>query len=468
MDAANVGASYWAAGEWYGTGYNLSIYTGTPLATSTAVAATVEAHPSKTSAYVLFNGHTDDSPINPDIDARTVGLSLVDWIADLRGQTITTPLYQGVRTGQAVGYILDAAGWPSGLRDLDAGGTVMPWWWEDGADALTALDKVLRSEGPPALLTVGSDGEIIFRDRHHRLIRTASLISRGTWRGAGPLEPVMARPFTYDEAWRNIVNSATVSVEVRNLQPVDVVWSSESLITLSAGETRLIAAATSAPFAGAIPPVAGIDYTLTAGTVDVSLLRTSGASATIVVKAVGGPATLTTLQLRAQLLGTTYSVQVSAMDAGSVSDFGPRSYSNDLPWCGVEDAQAVLDVLVALRAQPLPVLSARFVVGNNVARAGLLLPRDLSDRVRVVESETVLDADFFIESIAHELTGEDDHAVTFGLEAVPTPPVVTLFRFNTTGAGFGQGQLGSNVDDASTLFVFDQSGRGFANGTFAH
>jgi len=47
MDAAGVGAAYWAAGQWYGSSYNLSVYTGTPLSQRTAPAAVVEAHPSR-------------------------------------------------------------------------------------------------------------------------------------------------------------------------------------------------------------------------------------------------------------------------------------------------------------------------------------------------------------------------------------------------------------------------------------
>lgn len=46
LDAAHVGAACWAAGGWYGNGYNLSVYRGTPLASSTPVAGVVEAHPS--------------------------------------------------------------------------------------------------------------------------------------------------------------------------------------------------------------------------------------------------------------------------------------------------------------------------------------------------------------------------------------------------------------------------------------
>ena len=46
LDDAAVGAAYWAAGQWYGTSYNLSLYTGTPLGTVASPAFVVEAHPS--------------------------------------------------------------------------------------------------------------------------------------------------------------------------------------------------------------------------------------------------------------------------------------------------------------------------------------------------------------------------------------------------------------------------------------
>lgn len=47
LDAAEVGAAYWAAGQWYGSTYNLSVYTGSPLAQRAAPAAVVESHPSR-------------------------------------------------------------------------------------------------------------------------------------------------------------------------------------------------------------------------------------------------------------------------------------------------------------------------------------------------------------------------------------------------------------------------------------
>jgi hypothetical protein len=44
LDVANIGAAYWAAGSWYGTTYNLSAYTGTPLATTASPSTIIEAH----------------------------------------------------------------------------------------------------------------------------------------------------------------------------------------------------------------------------------------------------------------------------------------------------------------------------------------------------------------------------------------------------------------------------------------
>lgn len=46
FDAAGVGVTAWAAGSWYSTTYNLSVYTGTPLSTAKSVATIIEAHPS--------------------------------------------------------------------------------------------------------------------------------------------------------------------------------------------------------------------------------------------------------------------------------------------------------------------------------------------------------------------------------------------------------------------------------------
>lgn len=418
--------------------------------------------------HTLFVGHTDDSPINPDLDSQTVALSLLDHLADFHAQTISTPLYRDLRSGTAIGHVLDACGWPADLRDLDVGATVIPWWWEGDTNALEALEKIVRSEGPPALLTVGASGEIIFRDRHHRLTRAASLTSQGTWYASEGTEPVMSKPFLHDEAWRNLINYGSMSVDVRKPIGLDAVFSSgEETITLLAGEQKIISVSTTDPFYDAVVPVSGTDYTLASGSLDdVRLIRTSGISTGVVLTAGGSGAVITGLQLRAIAVPVAHSLQIEASDVESIEQYGRRSFPSDLPWCSPGDAQAVLDLNIALRAQPLPIITVRFVLSKkNTARAGHILPRDLSDRVRVIEPGTWTNGEFFIESIRHELSDVYDHAVTIGLEAVPTF-VDDVFRFDTTGRGFDQGEFGNGLDLTATLFRFDTSNQGFDQGAF--
>ena len=406
--------------------------------------------------YSLFDGHTDTAPLNPDPLSRSVTLGLVDSLSEFREVNLSTALHRGVRTGEAIGLVLDAIGWPADKRDLDPGATVIPWWWEDGTDALTAMEKIVNSEGMPALLTVGVGGVIIYRDRHHQVTRAASTISQGTWRASGSLEPVMAA-LTVDESWSGIVNSVTRSVDVRTPQNLQPVWTSDATLTFTPGEQKVITASASDPFFDAVTPVAGTDFTQVSGTVTCRLLRTSGASAGIVLSAsVGGPAVITGLQLRAFPVPVTYAVDVSASDPASVEEYGSRTLPNDLPWCGVEDAQAVLSLAVAYRSEPLPVATARFVVGRDPRRCAAILARDLSDRVTVIEPETALSGDFFIESIAHEITSEFDHAVTIQVEAAASQ-VDNVFRLDVPGQGADQGRLGGGLDDPATLLRLDST-----------
>ena len=242
-----------------------------------------------TTNYVIFRGHTDDSPINPDIDSKLVSLSLVDTLADFRGVNVTTDLWQGLRTGTAIGKVLDAVGWTGG-RDLDTGATTMPWWWADGKDAFTALQEILAAEGPPALLTVDTTGGVVFRDREHRLVRTASKVSQGTWRGTdNAIEPRLAKGYAYNDAWQNIVNTVAFSIDER--QPTgDLVeaWTTEDVFSIAASAATTFVVQASDPFRGAVVPVAGTDYQLTAGGVSsVVLSRTSGQSTSITITATG-------------------------------------------------------------------------------------------------------------------------------------------------------------------------------------
>ena len=375
--------------------------------------------------YTVFHGHTDETPLNPDVSARTVSVALTDYLADFRGQEISTTVHRGIRTGEAIGFVLDACGWSATARDLDAGATVIPWWWEDKTDALTALEKIMRSEGAPSMLTIGAGGEIIFRDRHHRLIRSTSSTSQDTWRNAGTVGRVMARGFSYDDAWGNIINTGSVQVDQRTAGETQVVWTNETSFRLAASASTSFAITTTDPVIDmVVPSLVNGDITKPTGLVGgvtATLNQTSGQTFFLTLTANAFGCWVDTLQLRGKPLTVTSTSTVSASDSGSIADYGSRSFQDDLPWCNAYDAQGILNKVVADRADPLPVVTTRFVVGRNT-RHYPLLARDLSDRVTVIEPESALNDAFYIEQIHHDFTGEDDHEMTFTLEHVPPSP----------------------------------------------
>lgn len=422
-----------------------------------------------TTNVALYDGYLDDFDIKPGLNDRSVPMACVDALGRIKGVSVTTSLYKGIRTGDAIGVLLDAAGWPSTARDIDSGATFMPFWWLDAVDAFEALMQLVYSEGAPALVTVDRNGNIVFRDRHHRLTRPASLTSQATWRSSA-VEPVLSDPITYDHGWAEIVNSITVEVPVRTVDSMpSQVWSSPGVLSVVAGTSLQIIVHGGSPFQDAIVPVQDVDYTLISGDVTPSLSQTSGQSATLTLTSTGG-AVIQDLQMRATAIQST-SVLVSAQDDSSVSRFGRRTIdTGQLPvWANAYDAAAILGLIVAKRGDRLPTLQVTMRGAGAPARLAECLGRALSDRVHLTESMTGLDADCFIEQIAHTLdAGGRQHVTTFGVEKVPAQ-VPTPFTFGVSGQGFDQGLLGGGgLDNPATMFRFDTAGVGFDQGVFVN
>lgn len=432
--------------------------------------------------WPLMYQRVDDFTVTADYDDRAVAFTFLDGLNLLAGFQLSTEVLSGMRTGALVDYILDQVGWTGG-RDIDPGATVVSWWWVEGTDAMTAVNDLVKSEGPPAVAYVAPDNTFVFRDRHHRLLRPESTTPQATFSAAAlgectqPPAPglTFTAPFTYENGWKNVVNTVSFTVSERAPDTVlSPVWTSDAAISLTTGQTVSITASGSDPFLDAVTPVAGLDYTLTgSGTAQVTLSRTSGQSAVITILAVGSPITITGLQLRGRLVSTRNTVAVSQQDAGSVSAHGARAYNDTAPWAGANDALAVAEAILLHYAKRRPTVTLR-VTAKDGAHLRQILQRTVSDRIHIVNGEMGLDDDFFIENVTHTIQRMNNangqppvHAVTFGCEkevVVNANP----FRFDVRGAGFDQGvfdQIGSS--DPSTVFVFGDPSRGvFDVGTF--
>lgn len=423
--------------------------------------------------YGLFRGRIDDFTVKADFSDRTANFTFLDGLSLLQGFPLSTGLYSGMRTGELIDTILTLAGW-TGNRIIDTGATIVRHWWADGVDALSAIQDLVSSEGPPAIAYQSPNGSFVFRDRHHRLLNGQSLDRQATFASAAfncsspPASGFgFTEPFSYANGWRDITNAVTFDVAERTADSErTVVWTYDSTISLAIGESFTVTMSGSDPFTDALVPVSGTDYIKTgAGTVQVLLSRTSGASTTLTFLAIGGPVSITGLQLRARSVPVRRTVRIQKTDAASVTSHGVKAYSGTAPWAGVNDAEAIANTVLLHYAQRRPTVQMRIVTKDPAHFLQVLL-RTVSDRIRITNGEMGLDADFFVERITHSIQRINQtskppvHSVTLGCEKdlqLQTNP----FTFDLRGAGFDQGVFDPiQADNAATVFVFDNPGQG--------
>ena len=145
-------------------------------------------------------------------------------------------------------------------------------------------------------------------------------------------------------------------------------------------------------------------------------------------------------------------MQVLAEDSTSIARYGRRSWPTDRDpvYASLPDATSIAAIVLAHRAVRLPTVT--LTVKGNDARLLHQLSRDLSDRVRIVEPETGLDADFWIEQIEHTIGAE--HVTRFGCEKIATQPVGVFIIGSATRGVLGTNTLGrAGLDDPATVFI---------------
>lgn len=413
--------------------------------------------------YNLFRGYLDNYDILPGPLQRSVKFSVLDMFAKLEAVKLSTEVVPSMQTGEALHRILDYIGWPQDARDIDPGATTVRWWSEEGTTGLDAVEKIVRSEGLPALAYVNAFNVFVFRDRHHRLLNPRSLNVQSTLDGENGPEPQISEPFNYNIGWSDLFN--TVDVTVEELMPADVsvVWEDSSEYSLVGGEVFSINLALSTPVINAIDPVAGVDFTALVGSPVITLSRTSGQSINLTITAVGGPAVITDIQVRANPIQSARSYRLVYSDPGSVDQHGERVYNDDMPWANKNDIRDLAEIILGQRAERLPVIQLSLNNGED-ERLIEMLERQLSDRVHIIEPETFTDDDYYVEQIHHTISEAGQyHTATFGCERIRNQ-VENVFTFDDPDRGFDDGVFGlAGLNDPSTILVLGETnlGEGF-------
>lgn len=430
------------------------------------------------------------SGVLADLDYDSTRWKMTAHITDSWGapsqHKLSTPVYTGQRTGDLIGVVLDAIGWPADKRSIDSGATVVSYWWEEGTDGATAIQKLVDSEGPPAIAYV-QGGVFYFRDRFHRITNSASLTSQALFtriypEGTGPGGDIKVATdsINYNHGTANIVNTAVFSVDVRQPANPSAVWSLNSPLSVPAGQTVLISVQGSDPFINALTPVATTevddegtpngDYLLAYGSIaSMTLSRTSGQSALLTIVGGGTDALLSNLQVRANPLTVAQTVQVSAADVSSQKNKDIRTWPGDLPWCNPYDAKAIADRIVSTYANARPVIT--FTIDGVISTAYLqqFASRAVSDRITIRDDILGLNGDYMIEKTVRVVRQLGAGSSLLTIVAEPVAPIGSSnpFTFDVSGQGFDQGTFAADgLDDPASLFRFDTAGHGFDQGLF--
>jgi hypothetical protein len=420
----------------------------------------------------MFDGELDSIEIDPDDPAQTFTGQALDAWGKPGAEKLSTPLYTGIRTGEAIAVILDAIGW-TGPRELDPGATVIPYWWEDGTDAATAVQKLVDSEGPPAIAFV-QGGTFVFHDRHHRVLTTAASTSQGTFSVAipGPSTPgtfkIRDKTFTYDHGVKALANSVVFEVDQRKPAEPARIWETEDTFSLGVGEAYTIDIKPSDPFVNAVAPVENQEYTLLSGAVTPTLSRTSGQSLVLTLTAGGTGAVVQGMAVVASLIPVARTVKVS----DEVPGLNPRdrvTWAGTAPWANIYDAKVLAQRIVAIYSKNRPLVT--FEIENlDDTYLAQILARKVSDRITIRNDKLGLNADFIIERITHTVQAKFQvHRVRFHCQVVDPAQPVNVLTFDVAGKGFNDGAFGINgIDAASTMFRFDVAGKGFDDARFAN
>lgn len=430
------------------------------------------------SKRVVFSGTAGVSTVPllaGEIDSYNIDYGAVDYafsatILDGWGkpgaEKLSTPLYTGVRTGDAIGFILDAIGW-TGARSIDPGATVMPFWWAEGVDAATAVNQMVDAEGLPAIAYV-QGSTFYFRDRHHRILNARSVTSQATISqifpsgGFGTDLKLKTDSFSYDDGQSYLINTVSFSVPIRQATNPMAVWSTDSPISMASGDVQVVTASAGDPFFNAV-----VSFTTRSGTATAVLDRTSGAAVSITLTATSD-VIIDSLIVTANSVPVARTVRVDKSDPGSILNFGRQAWTEEPPaFVNQYDAAAIASRLVAVYASRRPSLTFT-VAGYTPAVLASLLGLLISDRITVRNDVGGINADFIIERMVYVVKNLDLMEVTIGCQVTDPVQPTNLLQFDVAAHGFNQGAFGvEGIDSAATMFRFDVAGQGFNQGVFA-
>jgi len=359
-------------------------------------------------------------------------------------------MQEDIRTDEAIGKILDDAGWGASERDLAVGQTTMNRWWTDSLNTITALRIVEETEN--GFVKEMANGYISFESRNTRL-SGSYVTSQATFSDAvsathtymqleqtDPLDTVINR---FDATYRNYLVTGQPDLWTYPETGAD----SPKLVP---EETKVFIA--EYPNTSADPEAIGVDAWLdpqsgvdiiantayTGGGLDASssmtITQTKVANQMRIAitndyisPTSGLPSTvwLTTLKARGTPILLKDNTLVTQSDSDSVTKYGERKFTADTPFFPtLAIAQSWCNYQIQMYSTPINVMTMTFNANISQNNMDAAIELDVSDRITLVatgNAELGVSGDFFIEEVNHNITdGGQSHMVTWKLSPADT------------------------------------------------
>lgn len=457
--------------------------------------------------YILYSGYTQDYTTDASLNSSAVYIPCQDILGRLATVSVATDVYPSIRTGAAIQAVVAAANVYPQLNSntvtdnedpilldfwVDPGASVLRWWGYAG-NALSIIQDLTESEGPPALYTIGHSNQIVFHDRLHRQRPSYAYEPTITLSGCeAPGAFKIHDSSSLNDGWRDIYNRVDYSYERREIaaEP-ETVWTNSSDVAwggqiAEAGATYTYTGVVQNGFFEAQVPIEGTlqtvtstndeldvssqilpedyDYIKLRGTVsDIDLARTDGTLIDLTLTdgttGLNSETVITDMSVKARPV-VSESLELFLQDDASIAEFGStKSYSLNAGPVTRPDADDIAAVIIRRRASVRPTFTA--VIKNlTPAYTAMILSLKLGMAVRVNVEEMFLDNVFTIESIQHEVRqlGEE-HIVTLELEQITpgTASPYNEFTFDDPDRGFDEGVFGNSYLNSSTVFIIGTS-----------
>lgn len=364
----------------------------------------------------MFTGYTDEPQESRVIGERHVQFRALGAMTRLKGVIVSTALYAAIRTDEAVGHVLDAAGWPTEARVISTGDTTMNFWWLDKQDAFTALTDLLETEGAGASLYEDGAGYVHFENRNYRVIASRSTTSQVTFDAFEATSNPGFTFYAYTQGTRDVYNDVHMTVNVSYMWNGFEIWSHGQTLTLTGGQVFTQVIHLDDPVSAVTTPVLTTDYVVTSGSLSSVTTELLNANTVILTWTAGGGGVVLDgpggstegPQMRGDQMRLQFQ-ETASQTADPSPYFASRQRSLDLGQIGARQeisqptAQALCDAAAAYFYEGMPIISIEFA-NRDQTRIDEMLQREISDRITIDGGANEFSGEAWIEQINHAIT----------------------------------------------------------------